>query len=405
VMFLLAVLSLLALAAGSNVTTDTAVAGNYHTSIQALYMAEAGLERAKNECAQRYLSENWTNFDTILIGVDSASGTSDDGILSFGAGDVSFHGGSYSAKALNDNGDSGGAFSDTNKAITIESTGTYGSSRAALKTTIKMNQLMDLPGAINLVGGYGTNFSGSNSFTIDGRDYRIADPEGSPGGTASATYGISVCDVGNASTAITTVTGTLTNQQYDNVKGTGTSNPSIGEGTTVNKSNLRDFVDNIKMVADATLTDPEDFKGNTTGADNCLTTKAGNVVCLGSLGNPKVTYVKAATDTGIEVSGNINGVGLLVVDGENLTFKGNINWIGVVIVLGSNIQFTDDGGGVSQNIKGGLLVGEYALTNGGLDFKVNGNVKAMYSREAINLINNDLRNNHKYSVVSWHRVY
>ncbi len=404
VMFLLTVLSLVALAAGRNVATDTTVGGNYLGSVQALYMAEAGLERGKNECAQRYIAGSWTSFNTILLGADATAGTSDDGILNFGD-NVSFYSGSYAVKVLNDNRDSGGAGSDTNKAVTIESSGTYGSSKAVVRTTIKMNELMDLPGAVNLVGGYGTNFTGSNSFTIDGRDYEITDAEGSPTGTASATYGISVCDVGDASTAISAVTSTLSSQQYDNVKGQGTTYPSIGEGTTVTKTILREFVDAIQFSADNTLTDPEDLKGNTTGTDNCLTTRAGTTVCLGSLGNPKVTYIKAATDTGIEVSGTINGVGLLVVDGENLTFKGNINWIGVVIVLGSNIQFTDDGGGASQNIKGGLLVGEYAATASGLDFKINGNVKAMYSRAAINLINNDFKNNHKYSILSWQRVY
>jgi hypothetical protein len=405
VMFLLAVLSLIALAAGRSVTTDTAIASNYLGSIQALYEAEAGLERAKNECAQRYLAGPWTSFNTILLGADTTAGTSDDGILTFGAGDVGFHGGYFSAKVLNDYGDSGGATGDTNKTITIESQGTYGSSKATLRTTIRMNELMDLPGAVNLVGGYGTDFTGSNSFTIDGRDYKITDPEGSPTGTASETYGISVCDVGNASTAISAITSTLSSQQYDNVQGQGTSDPSIGEGVTVNKNNLREFVDSIKYIADTSLTDPEDLKGNTSGTENCLTTKAGTTVCLGSLANPKVTYVKAANDSSLEVTGTINGVGLLVVDGENLTFKGNINWIGVVIVLGSNIQFTDDGGGASQNIKGGLLVGEYAATTSGLDFKINGNVKAMYSREAVNLINTDLKNSHKYSVISWQRVY
>jgi hypothetical protein len=392
VMFLVAAISLLALAAGRSVKTDTAVAGNYLGTIRALYMAEAGLERAKNECAMRYIGGSWASFNSILAG---------GGALTFGTGNIGFHGGHYSAVVLNDYGDSGGSANDTNRAVTIEATGTFGSSTAKVRSTIKMNELMNLPGAVNLVGGYTTSFTGSNSFTIDGRDYKISDTT-TPTGTASTHYGISVNDVSDPAAAVSAITATLSSQQYDNVTGTGGSS-SIGQGTTVTKNLLREFADSIRSAADNSITDPPDLSGNS-DANNCVMIGTQNV-CLGTQASPKVTYIATSSDTAWEVKGNISGVGLLVVDGENLTFKGNINWVGVVVVLGKNIGFTDLGGGNSQNIRGGLLVGEYSATDGGIDLSINGNVKITYSQEALNMVNTALRNNHKYSVISWQRVY
>jgi hypothetical protein len=383
------------LAAGRNVTTDTALAGNHLASIQALYMAEAGLERAKNEAAQRYLDGHWTDFNTLLAGG-----------LNLGASSISFHDGHFVVQAMNDIGEAN-SMVDTNRTITVQSTGTYGTSTVTVRSTIRMNQLMNIPGAVNLVGGDITEFKSTNSLTIDGRDYNIADEDRHPHGTCAQQYAISVGDVPSVTGSIAKIIGTLDSKQYDDVigkDGTATA-PSIGEGTTVNKKNLREFVDGIRFAADNTLSDPGDMSGNTAGDENCLTTKTGENVCLGSLSHPKITYVKATTDTALEITGNINGVGLLVVDGENLTFKGNVNWVGVVVVLGSNVSFTDDGGGKEANIRGGLLVGEYGGAMEGVDLKVNGNVKLTYSCEALNLVNTTMRNNRKFSVISWQRMY
>jgi hypothetical protein len=395
VMFLIAVLSLIALSAGRSITTDTAVAGNHLTSIQALYMAEAGLERAKNEAARRYLGGSWNDFNTILTGG-----------LALGTGTVGFHGGTFAVQVLNDIGDAN-PLVDTNRSITFQSVGVYGTSKATVRSTIRMNQLMNLPGAVNLVGGDITEFKSTNSLTIDGRDYNLTDADRAPHGSCAQQYAISVGDVPSVSQSITNITNTLDSKQYDDVIGKDGSEtkPSIGEGTTVNKINLRDFVDGIRYAADNTLTDPTDLNGSTSGSDNCLTTSSSGIVCLGSVSHPKVTYIKATTDTALEITGNISGVGLLIVDGENLTFKGNVNWKGVVVVLGSNVSFTDDGGGKEADIRGGLLVGEYGATKDGVDLKVNGNVKITYSCEAINLVNTALQANHKYSVLSWQRVY
>jgi len=74
-------------------------------------------------------------------------------------------------------------------------------------------------------------------------------------------------------------------------------------------------------------------------------------------------------------------------------------------VLGKNVGFDDLGGGYQQNIRGGLLVGEYSDSATGFDLTVKGNAKLFYSQEAIDAVSNYIINNKKYSVLSWHRVY
>jgi hypothetical protein len=265
-----------------------------------------------------------------------------------------------------------------------------------------MNKIPPLPGSVNLIGGYKTFFDG-NSFNIDGRDYKLSDPEGSPTGTSTALYGISVSDVPDLNLGQTTIAGSLNAQQQGNVQGQ-SSTPSVGTSTDLSKIMLREFVDSIKMIADKKLTNPPDISGNTTGANNCVTIGAENI-CLGSVADPKITYVAKTDGSPFSITGTINGTGILIVEGDDLTFKGNIQWNGIVIVLGKNVGFEDLGGGYQQNIRGGLLVGEYSDSANSFDLTIKGNAKLFYSKEAIDAVSNYILNHKKYSVLSWQRVY
>jgi hypothetical protein len=399
-LLLIAILSLIGISASRNVVTDTAIASNHLASVQSFYVAEAGIERAKNECARRYITGGWTNFNEILRGADGTGGTSDDGILTFGS-NVSFHGGAYAARVVNDYGDTGGLSTDTNDTVTIISTGTYGIATTQLRTTIKMNSIPALPGAVNLVGGYATSFTG-NSFNVDGRDYKIGDAENSPTGTHAAVEGISLNDVPNLAAGVSAIDATLASTQQNNVKGSG-GTPSVGSSTLLSKTIMREFADSMKMSADTLLTNPPDITGST-DANNCVMVGTQNT-CLGTLAAPKLTYISVTDGNAFETRGNITGVGILIIDGNSLVFKGDVNWTGIVMVLGQNIGFDDMGGGHTQNIRGGLLVGEYADTNSSLDLLLKGNPKLLYSQEAIDKVTQYLVNKKKYSVISWQRVY
>ena len=74
-------------------------------------------------------------------------------------------------------------------------------------------------------------------------------------------------------------------------------------------------------------------------------------------------------------------------------------------MLGQNIGFDNLGGGHTQNVRGGLLVAEYADTGTSLNLQLKGNPKLTYSQEAIDTVSNYLVNKKKYSVISWQRVY
>jgi hypothetical protein len=410
-MLLIAILSLIGISAGKNVVTDTAIASNHLASVQSFFAAEAGTERAKNECAQRYLSGSWGNFNQIIRGADGTAatppGSGDDGILTFG-GNVSFHGGAYQVRVFNDDGDVGGPSTDTNNTVTIESIGTYGTAKTKLRTTIKMNTIPPLPGSINLVGGYRTSFTG-NSFTVDGNDYKIADGNNPTGGAAQV-LGISLNDVPGGSSGMTTglnaIDSSLSSQQKNNIQGAASNvglGESVGSSSLLSKTILREFVDSMKMSADALLTNPPDVSGNT-DANNCVMIGTKNT-CLGTEAAPKLTYISVTDGNNFNITGNIQGFGILILDGNSLVFKGDVGWTGIVIVLGQNVGFDDMGGGHVQNVRGGLIVGEYADTNTTLDLLLKGNPKLTYSKEALDLVSDYLVNKKKYSVISWQRVY
>jgi hypothetical protein len=171
----------------------------------------------------------------------------------------------------------------------------------------------------------------------------------------------------------------------------------------MSKTILREFADSMKMSADTLLTNPPDITGST-DSNNCVMIGTQNT-CMGTLAAPKLTYISVTDGNAFETRGNITGVGILIIDGNSLVFKGDVNWTGVVLVLGQNIGFDDLGGGHTQNVRGGLLVGEYADTNTSLDLDVRGNPKLTYSKEAIDTVTQYLVNKKKYSVISWQRVY
>lgn len=73
-------------------------------------------------------------------------------------------------------------------------------------------------------------------------------------------------------------------------------------------------------------------------------------------------YIDAGGSNTVTISGNFQGRGLLVVDG-NLKISGNFDFEGLVYVKGT---LTLSGGGSSTNITGGLVANETVQINGGL---------------------------------------
>jgi hypothetical protein len=423
-MLLITVLTMIALAGNNNALIDTTIVSNNLSAARSFYLAEAGLERGRLECVQRYLAGGWTSFDSILRGADAMLGTPDDGILALG-NNVSFHGGTYAVKVTNDPND---GVNDTNSVVRITSTGFYGGATTKLQMYLSMTLMANVPGALTVVGEANTSFeSGSGyTFSIDGRDYNPADADGSPTGTFTKP-GIAVGDMSpwavqtTTAAAITAVKGSLTNVEQAWVNGTGYSaspvTPSVAGQTDVTKSNLRALADSFRAVADNRISYPPGYSGQTDTSGNLSNwPSTGQITCLGTATNPKITYIdvtdNSISNTGVSLTGigtGIAGAGVLVIEGNELKLNGKINWIGLVIVVGDFGSFST--GKTNKNstdnieIRGGLMVGEYLTDSSHDKVYIYTNTKMQYSKQAVDMVNNLLGTKPSCSNSGWQRAY
>jgi len=387
-MLLITVLSLVGAAANRSVVTDTAITSNYLSSLQSFYAAEAGLERGKLECVKRFMGGNWNDFTSLLDGTDplmSGSPSSLSGLVLTKAGGVvssaslTFHDRFYTVTISNDPGDAGGVNKDTNRAITISSTGTSGSSTTTVSTMMIIHRLPKIPGSISLVDDANVSFGGA-AFMINGNDHLL---DNAPGPNPPR-YGITLC---NTIQTTSFVASALSKNQKENVQGLGyvpatsaDAVPSIGTSSELTGAILESFVDVIKRVAD-------------------YTTVAGNNI-FGTAENPKITYI---SNQNVSFSGNTSGYGILVVDGGDLDVSGSIDWKGIIVVLGGKFRRT--GGGGVNNVTGALVVG--GGPDAGLELDLSGSLNLLYSQQAIDMvtthINSKLGGNS--TALSWRRVH
>jgi hypothetical protein len=217
--------------------------------------------------------------------------------------------------------------------------------------------LPPMPGAVYAEGNM--NFNG-NSFYIDGHDH---DPTAPYDTIASAASLPGISSPNNA----TPITNALSNQQEDNVQGSG-GDPSV----RVSPLNLDipSIAAQWAQLADLT------YPNGTTNP---------NMSNWGVIGDLRVVHCTGD----LSIQGNGDGAGVMIVDGD-LHLGGTLNYNGIIIVLGNcDIQ----GGGNAKNIVGGLMV-QGTLTG---TTNVAGNVKVLYSSAMIN----QLYSLTKYEISSW----
>ena len=217
--------------------------------------------------------------------------------------------------------------------------------------------LPPVPGSVYAEGNM--NFNG-NSFYIDGHDHNPTAPYDT---VAGATPLPGIASPSNA----TAITSALSNQQQDNVQGTG-ADPSVR--TSPLNLDLPAIAASWAQLADLS------YPAGTSNPD---------MSTWGAIGDLKVVHV--AGD--LSVTGNGSGAGVLIVDGD-FHLGGTVNYNGIIIVLGNvDIQ----GGGNAKNIVGGMMV-QGTLTG---TTNVAGNVKLMYSSAMINQLYSLTR----YQISSW----
>jgi hypothetical protein len=242
------------------------------------------------------------------------------------------------------------------------------------------------------------NFNGS-TFTIDGRDTKIADDIGVPTGTGDPVFGISTAVTGNT----TNIQTNLANNQQNEVWGKNPLGSGIVHGDTavatdngLTSQSVTDFVSRVKSLADITIntTSSTPFSATNIG-DTCSSNWSSNS-CWGTDDKPKIVYVRgnlaSATEQYVSasISGGTRGTGILIVENGTLDVTGDFQWHGPIIITGNNVGLFYRGDGHS-GIWGSVIVNE--LRNDGatnLEGDIRGNAKIAYSTEALELVKNKL---------------
>ena len=109
---------------------------------------------------------------------------------------------------------------------------------------------------------------------------------------------------------------------------------------------------------------------------------------LGSRSSPEIYCFEGATGSGDSVvfNGNVNGAGILIVRNAELVLSGTFAWEGLVIVTGREVgvRVTEV---VNKDVVGSLVINETGnvLGSGPLMADVQGNVRLLYSRRALDL--------------------
>ncbi len=338
---------------------------------KAFFIAEAGIERAKAELKQASGS-----FNDILLGADGAAGTSDDGVLSFGAS-VDFGGGTYSVR-VTDNVDSDPSlFFDTDKTVVIWSTGVYQNVRRVLEVCVSLSDAINPPlsadGAVILYGLTNT-VTLKGSALIDGQDYALpANFNCSGAGCLGSVIATNPATAGVFSTDTNSV---VSNAAPSLILG----DPPISLGTNA-PSLTRDYWTNMveQLLAIATI--------NITGG------VIGGNTTIGTRTNPQVAVLTGDT----KITGNVDGAGILLVTADvEIDTTGTFHYEGIVIFIGDNNKFNDKG---TASIFGAVI-----SLGANLYMKPQGSPQIMYSTEALANLKNLQLPPAELSLVYWREV-
>nr|BCX01726.1 MAG: hypothetical protein KatS3mg041_1772 [Bacteroidota bacterium] len=239
--------------------------------------------------------------------------------------------------------------------VRLEAIGVYGRERDTVAVVLRRapSPIPDFPAALTVASLFSDEVSASfrgNAFQVDGRDH---DLNGAPLSEAQAAYGILATRPGIRDR----IRGALSGQQYDNVQGRDGLVPNVVSGSA--GFDVSAFLDQL-LASEAQLL-PARMSGNYT---------------LGSFAQP----ILARAPNGLELSGAICGVGILLVDGY-LRLSGNVRWHGLLVVRnGEDLAVLETVSGTPQII-GAMLVYNSAFRP--ISLRINGNPSLLYSSEAL----------------------
>ncbi|MBI5646281.1 MAG: hypothetical protein HY962_05055 [Ignavibacteriae bacterium] len=235
--------------------------------------------------------------------------------------------------------------------VRITSAGTYADSTRVVSAIARLSSLF--PTVQSALAVYGDTVAISNSgksFLIDGRDYRI---DGTTLSGNPPVWGVGTEDPKIADYLKTSIN---TGGIAPNVQGQGGA-PSVGVFSGDSIKVLRDL---YKSMATRTLA-PGKYSGN---------------AVYGTLANPEIVYIPGD----LNWDGNIEGAGILVVDGQ-LDLRGKVSWKGIVIAIAGGLTI-DLGASGTPSLLGTTLVGNSNALNL-THVKINGNPSVKYSYETV----------------------
>ncbi len=341
----LLILSLLvAVGVGARVMlqSDFKLLANMRASMEAFYVADAGIEWSKDEIRK--------NFSHPPILPSRAQ---------------SFSSGNFSVSFLSPT-----AVTSLVARIVVRSTGAVGSSSQVVQAQVtKTYDLAD--GAVSLRGSANrVNFAG-NPLLISGVDYDPATGQAVAG--SKARPAISVPDEILQGLV---EQGLSENQQSGNV-GSGGGTSAIAESDFIPASAVVRFADGLCSSAQAvTALVPSDgmllLAGQTWG-----TRTSPQLRCIEGLAGP---------GDSVNLGGGVTGAGILVVRNADLIVSGSLQWEGLIVVTGSNVSFKVTGG-ESKEIYGSLMVNETGTPGTGTAIlDIQGSVRVLFSRPALNRV-------------------
>ena len=219
-----------------------------------------------------------------------------------------------------------------------------------------------------------TNFSGT-SFSINGNDNCNTAPA-----PLFPVPGIVVTDSALATeiTNSTTSDGGLASSQMANVTGAGAS-PSVGVIAPLSQS--------VSEIANAFLNHSTQPHTTLEGGQNFSSSEN-----WGTAGSPRITYIEG----GAQISGNVEGYGVLIVDGP-LDIAGTFTFHGLVIARG-DIQVQVAG---TAGIYGSLLIGESNVLDGGYELDVKGNATVRFDSCVLTPADNWVPLPKKAKILAW----
>jgi len=395
------------------------ISQNLARAAQARMIADAGLEWAFNRLAT--LPPGQT-YDLYWNGILAAGGNLSGGAMPIPG--LTATAGTFTATVRNDVTAADRAITgvapdpnvappaDANGRVIVTSTGAgagaigIGAVNKTILAVVRRTKIPPINAALAFPGRKAdVHFSGA-SFDIQGTDHNM---DGSLG-PAPPVFGISVsgdpAQAGNEAL----VEDALQNNPQSRVLGRSevTGLPTSGANaihadTSLTMQQVIDFVQEVKNNADVKLnTSPGSTYsasdiGSTCGASWTSTT------CWGTTSTPKIVYVKGAPGAeyvSVDLSGQSDGTGILIIEHGRLEVTGNFRWNGPIIVSGGNAGIRYQGAG-SQEVYGAVIVNEVDGTGQNhLDGDGRGAAKILYSSQALAMVQTRL-GRRLMTVYSW----